>query len=84
MEAKFKKIEKESSFLLSSFGHTEIEYFGDSNDGVRPLLSKEVREFLLKQKGTNPKYLTYTGLFPYLIIWTTGASLLTHYSANTL
>ena len=64
---------------MSSFGHTEIEYFGDSNDEERPLLSKEVREVVLKKKGTKPKYMTYTGLMPFLIIWTTGANLLTHW-----
>ena len=32
---------------MSSFGHTEIDYFSDTNCDVRPLLSKEVR---LKQK----------------------------------
>ena len=41
-------------FLLSSFGHTEIEYFADSHDEVRPLLSKEVREVLLIQKRHKP------------------------------
>ena len=45
---------------MSSFGHTEIEYFRDNNDEERLLLSKEVREVLLKQKGTKPKYMTYT------------------------
>ena len=47
------EIEKERKiviFLISSFGHTEIEYFGDSNDEVRPLLSKEVQQVLLIQK----------------------------------
>ena len=36
---------------MSSFEHTEIEYFRDSNDEVTPLLSKK---FLLKQKKHKP------------------------------
>ena len=30
------------------------------------------------KKGTKPKYMTYTSLMPFHIIWTTGANLLTH------
>ena len=69
---------------MSSFGHTEIEYDGDSDNEATPLLSKEVREVLLKQKSTKPKYMTYTGIMPFLIIWTTGESLLTHYLAKLI
>ena len=39
---------------MSSFGHTEIEYFGDSNDEVRPLFPKKVQDVLLKQKRHEP------------------------------
>ena len=60
---------------MSSFGHTEIEYFGDNNDEVRPLLSKRVKT----KKGKNPKYMTYNGVMPFLIIRTSGANL-----SNTL
>ena len=63
---------------MSSFGYKEIEYSGESNDEVRPRLSKEVREVMLKQKITNPKSITYTGLIQFVIIPTSGARLLTH------
>ena len=56
---------------MSSFGHTEIEYFWDNNDEIRPLLAKEV---LFKKIGTNPKYMIYTGSMPLIIIGTSGAS----------
>ena len=78
VSAKFKEDRKRVIFLLSSFGHTEIEYFGDRNDEVRPLFSKEVREVLLIQKSTNSKYMTYTGLILFLIIRTTCVRLLGH------
>ena len=39
---------------MSSFRHTEIEYFRDNHDEERPLLSKEVREVLLRQKMHEP------------------------------
>ena len=39
---------------MSSFGHTEIEYDGDSDDEATTLLSKEVQEVLLKQKRHEP------------------------------
>ena len=39
---------------MSSFGQTEIEYFGDRNDKVRPLLYKKDREVLLNQKRHEP------------------------------
>ena len=44
------KERKRLIFWMLSFGHTEIEYFGESNDKVRPLLSKKVIEVLLKPK----------------------------------
>ena len=35
---------------MSSFGHKEIEYSGDTNDEVRPLLFKDVSKGPTKTK----------------------------------
>ena len=44
------KERKRLIFWMSSFGHTEVDFFAESNDKVTPLLSKKVIEVLLKQK----------------------------------
>ena len=52
---------------MSSFGDTQIEYFRDNHDKERLLISKEVREVLLRQncdtyqKRINLTYMMYTG-----------------------